>query len=55
MEGKVWKRKRKKCKVCGKEIIILNKYDGSTKYCDKCKNEKQLQWNREYKKKLKNK
>lgn len=38
-----WNSNRKNCEVCGKEIIIVSKYDGSTKYCDKCKTKVELE------------
>jgi len=41
------------CECCGRRILLRSINDGSTKYCDKCKKEKQLEWNRAYKRKLK--
>ena len=43
-----WVSKRKNCENCGKEIVIENKYDGSTKYCDRCKREMVLKSKRKY-------
>lgn len=42
----------KMCEECGERIIKKSINDGSTKYCNKCSKEKQLKWNREYKRKL---
>lgn len=36
----------KLCECCGKLIKIKSKNDYSTKYCKKCKYEKQLEWSR---------
>lgn len=37
---------RKQCECCGKKIKIKSKNDNSTKYCDKCKHIKQLEWSK---------
>lgn len=40
------------CECCGDRVKINGINDGSTKYCGKCKKQKQLEWNRAYKRKL---
>ena len=41
-----FKKGYKQCAGCGKKIKIKSKNDNSTKYCDKCKYIKQLEWSK---------
>lgn len=40
------------CECCGERVKVNGINDGSSKYCSKCKKQKQLEWNRAYKRKL---
>jgi predicted RNA-binding Zn-ribbon protein involved in translation (DUF1610 family) len=49
----IWKGERwKKCEVCGRWIKVKGKKP--QQYCPNCKKNKQLEWDREYRKRLKN-
>ena len=41
-----FKKGYKQCECCGKKIKIKSNNDYSTKYCEKCKYEKQLEWSK---------
>ena len=48
MEGDEKIKSIKQCSNCGKLIKIKSKFDGSSKYCDKCAEEIQFKQKKEW-------